>query len=133
MIAAASVKDQELPITAKRPGVNHPTVAGRGYLGARVGCNRNALLSSTNAVGRTELANARPVHRQRQMPAIRRECNRGREPARIFQRGKIGTGGVCLDGAGIEACLARIAVEILFELADQVLEIVDLMGEIGSV
>src|SRR5580704_7051793 len=130
MIPAAGIKDQELAITAKRSGVNNPTIARGSNLGARTGCDGQSLLSSTGAVRGAELANPRSIDRQTQMPAIRRECNGGREPAGILQSGQIGARGVFLDGAGVEAGLPGGAVESLLELADEVLEVVDLMRQI---
>src|SRR5580692_2839718 len=67
------------------------------------------------------------------MPAIRRERNGGREPAGILQSGQVGARGVFLDGAGVEAGLPGGAVEALLELADEVLEVVDLMREVSRV
>ena len=67
------------------------------------------------------------------MPAIRRKGNRGREPAGILQSGQVGARGVFLDGAGVEAGLPGGGVEALLELADEVLEVVDLMREVGGV
>src|SRR5580692_2546878 len=64
------------------------------------------------------------------MPAIRRERNGGREPAGILQSGQVGARGVFFDGTGIEAGLPGGAVEALLELADEVLEIVDLMRQV---
>ncbi len=68
-----------------------------------------------------------------QMPAIRHKRNRGREPAGILQSGQVGARGIFLDGAGIEAGLPGGAVEPLLELADEVLEVVDLVGEVRGV
>src|ERR1700719_683972 len=130
MIPAAGIEDQELAITAKRPGVNNPAVARGSNLGARTGCDGQSLLGSTGTVRGAELANPRSIDRQTQMPAIRRECNGGREPAGIFQSGQIGARGVFLDGAGVEAGLPGGAVEALLELADEVLEVVDLMRQV---
>src|SRR5580658_3863394 len=98
-----------------------------------MGCEGQSLLSSTAAVRGAELPNPRPVDRQMQMPAIRRERNRGREPARVLQSGQIGARGVFLDGAGVETGLPGGGVEPLLELADEVLEVVDLMREVGGV
>src|SRR5580704_1897286 len=130
MIPAAGIEDQELAITAKRPGVNNPAVARGSNLGARMGCDGQALLRATGAIRGPELANPRSVDRQTQMPAIRRECNRGREPAGVLQSGQIGTRGVFLDGAGVEAGLPGGAVEALLEPADEVLEVVDLVRQV---
>src|SRR5580700_12289791 len=98
-----------------------------------MGCDGQALLSSTAAVRGAELANPRAVYRQMQMPAIRRECNRGREPAGILQSGQIGARGVFLDGAGVEAGLPGGGVEPLLEPADEVFEVVDLVREVRGV
>src|SRR5580692_3995775 len=130
MIPAAGIEDQELAITAKRPGVNNPSITRGGNLGAGTGCDGQSLLSSTGAVRGAELANPRSVDRQTQMPAIRRERNSWREPAGILQSGQIGARGVFLDGAGVEAGLPGGAVEALLELADEVLEVVDLMRQL---
>src|SRR5579864_131594 len=130
MIPAAGIEDQELAITAKRPGVNNPTVARGSNLGARMGCDGQSLLSSTGAVRGAELADPRAVDRQTQMPAIRRECNRGREPAGILQGGQIRPRGVFFDGAGVDTGLPGLCVEALLELADEVLEIVDLVRQV---
>src|ERR1700730_7998947 len=130
MIPAAGIEDQELAITAKRPGVNNPTIARGSNLGASTGRDAKSLLSSTGAVRGADLANPRSVDRQTQMPAIRRECNGGREPAGVLQGGQIGARGVFLDGAGVEAGLPGGAVEALLELADEVLEVVGLMRQV---
>src|SRR5579862_3139378 len=130
MIPAAGIEDQELAITAKRPGVNNPAVTRGSNLGARTGCDRKSLLGSTGTVRGAELANPRSVDRQTQMPAIRRECNRGREPARVLQGGQVGARGVLLDGAGVETGLAGGGVEPLLELGNEILEVVDLMREV---
>src|SRR5260370_28211671 len=106
MIAAAGIEDQELAITAKRPGVNNPTIARGSNLGARTGCDGQSLLSSTGAVRGAELANPRSIDRQTQMPAIRRERNGGRGPARLLPSGQIGARGGFPDGAGCGAGLA---------------------------
>src|SRR5580704_14781116 len=98
-----------------------------------MGCNGQSLLGSTGAVGGAELADPRAVDRQMQMPAIRHKRNRGREPAGILQSGQVGARGVFLDGAGVEAGLPGGAVEPLLELADEVLEVVDLVGEVRGV
>src|SRR5580698_6909069 len=98
-----------------------------------MGCNGQSLLGSTGAVGGAELADPRPIDRQMQMPAIRHKCNRGREPAGVLQSGQIGARGVFLDGAGVEAGLPGGGVEPLLELADEILEVVDLMGKVGGV
>src|SRR5580704_1935788 len=105
MIPAAGIKDQELAITAKRSGVNNPSIARGSNLGARTGCDGQSLLSSTGTVRGAELANPRSIDRQTQMPAIRRECNGGREPAGVLQGGQIGARGVFLDGGGDEGGL----------------------------
>src|ERR1700732_1895817 len=133
MISAAGIEDQELAITAERPGIDDPAVAWGSYLGARVGCDGKSLLGSTGAVGGAELADSRPVDRQAQMPAIRRERHCRRHAARILQRGQIRARRVLLDGAGVGAGLAGGAGESLFELADEVLEIVDLMRQVQGV
>src|SRR5215472_763870 len=132
MIPAASIEDQEFAVTTERPGIDDPAVTWRSYLGASVGCDGNALLSSAGAVGSAELANPRAVDRQPQMAAIRGKRHRRREPAGILQCRKVGAGGIGLDGAGLVARVARRAVEALFELADQILQVVDLAGEIGG-
>src|ERR1700689_4591456 len=98
-----------------------------------MGCDGQTLLSSTSAVGGAELANPRPIDRQMQMPAIRHKRNRGREPAGILQSGQIGTRGVFLDAAGVETGLPGGGVEPLLELRNEVLEVVDLMREVGGV
>src|SRR3984957_20559405 len=98
-----------------------------------MGCDGQSLLSSAAAVRGAELANPRPIDRQMQMPAIRRERNRRREPAGVLQSGQIGTRGVFLDGAGVETGLPGRGVEPLLELADEVLEVVDLVGEVRGV
>src|ERR1700756_3465921 len=64
------------------------------------------------------------------MPAIRRERNGGGESPWILQSGQVGARGVFFDGAGVEACLPGGAVEALLELADEVLEVVDLMRQV---
>src|SRR5579864_8450754 len=133
MIPAAGIEDQELAITAKRPGVNNPTVARGSNLGARMGCDGQPLLSSTGAVRGAELADPGTVDRQTQMPAIRRECNRGREPAGVLQSGKVRARGVFLDGTGVETGLPGGGVEPLLQLGNEVLEVVDLMREVGGV
>src|SRR6202035_3905819 len=130
MIPAAGIEDQELAITAKRPGVNNPTIARGSNLGARTGYDGQSLLSSTGTVRGAELANPRSIDRQTQMPAIRRARNGARAPAGILQSGKVGARGVYLDGAGVEAGLPGGAVEALLELADEVLEVVDLMRQV---
>src|ERR1700692_3569329 len=129
MIPAAGIEDQELAITAKRTGVNNPTVARGCNLGARTGRDGQSLLSSTGAVRGAELANPRSIGRQTEMPAIRRECNGGRESAGILQGGQIGARGVFLDGAGVEAGLPGGAVEALLQLADEGLGVVGLMRQ----
>src|SRR4029077_3620971 len=133
MIPAAGIEDQELAITAKRPGVNNPTIARGSNLGARMGCDGQPLLSSTGAVRGAELAEPGAVDRQTQMPAIRRKCNCGREPAGILQGGEIRPCGVFLDGAGVDAGLPGFCVEALLELADEVLEVADLMRQVRGV
>ena len=47
-----------------------------------------------------------------------------------FKAAQVGAGGVFLDGAGVEAGLPGGAVEPLLELADEVLEVVDLMRQV---
>src|ERR1700722_3097428 len=98
-----------------------------------MGCDGQTLLSSTSAVGGAELANPRPIDRQMQMPAIRHKRNRRRKPAGILQSGQIGTRGVFLYGAGVETGLPSRGVEPLLELADEVLEVVNLVGEVRGV
>ena len=90
-------------------------------------------MNSTGTVRGAELADPRAVDRQTQMPAIRRKRNRGREPAGILQRGQIGARGVFLDGAGVEAGLPGSGVEPLLELADEVLEVIDLVRQLCGV
>ena len=69
MIAAAGIEDQELPIAAKPPGVNNPTVAGRGDFATGPGGDRQTFLSSAQTIGPAELPNAGAVDRQAQTPA----------------------------------------------------------------
>src|ERR1051326_3968263 len=125
MIPAAGIKDQELPIAAKWSGVNHPTVAWRGYLRALMGRDRQPLLGSTGAVRCTEAANRHAVDGQTQLAARRRERHGWRQPAGIAQRGKLRLGRILLDRALRGACRTRCRIEGLLELGDQVLEIVD--------
>src|ERR1051326_806198 len=125
MIPAAGIKDQELPIAAKWSGVNHPTVAWRGYLRALMGRDRQPLLGSTGAVRCTEAANRHAVDGQTQLAARRRERHGWRQPAGIAQRGKLRLGRILLDRALRGACRTRCRIEVLLELGDQVLEIVD--------
>src|SRR5580704_16142357 len=98
-----------------------------------MGCARKSLLRSTGAVRGAELADPGAVDRQTQMPAIRRECNCGREPAGVLQSGKVGARGVFLDGTGVETGLPGGSVEPLLQLGNEVLEVVDLMREVGGV
>src|SRR5277367_3416084 len=98
-----------------------------------MGCDGQSLLGSTGAVRGAELANPRSIDRQMQMPAIRHKRNRGREPAGILQGGQVGAGGVFLDGAGVETGLPGGGVEPLLELADEVLEVVDLVRQVRGV
>src|ERR1700724_2589814 len=100
MIPAAGIEDQELAITAKRTGVNNPTIARGSYLGPRTGCDGQSLLSSTGAVRGAELANPRSIDRQTQMPAIRRECNGGGEPAGGLHGCQVGARSLFLHCAG---------------------------------
>src|SRR5208282_2167520 len=132
MIPAAGIEDQELPIAAKWAGVNNPTVARGGNLGAGVGCDGESLLGSADAIGGTELADSHPVDRQTQVPASRRERHRRRKAARIPECGEVGARRIFLDRAGLDASLAGGAIESLFELGDEILQIVDLMRQLRS-
>src|SRR5579863_6988176 len=130
MIPAAGIQDQELAITAKRSGVNYPTVAWRRDLRAAMTGDRQTLLGSTGAVGATELANPHAVDRQVQVAARGREGDSGREPARIVERGDIGPAVLGRAGGGVSGAID--AVESRLEFGDQVLEAIDLAGEIGG-
>src|SRR5579859_5892769 len=130
MIAAAGIKDQELPIAAKWAGVNYPAVAWRGDLCALMGGNRKPLLGSTGAVDRAKAANRHAVDRQMQLAARRRKGNRRRQTAGIAQGGKLRLRCVLLDRALQRARRTRCRIEVLLELGDQVLEIVDATRQI---
>ena len=86
MIPAAGIQDQELPIAAKRAGVNYPAIARRCDLRAGVSANRQALLRSTNAVGAAKIADFRTINGQAQMSAHRRKGDRRREAPWILER-----------------------------------------------
>src|SRR6202051_845154 len=103
MIPAAGVEDQELPITAKRPGVNNPTVARRGNLGAAMGGNGKALLASVDAVGIAKLPNFHAVDRETQMAPGLGEAPRRRHAARVLQGREIGARRILLDSPGLTA------------------------------
>src|ERR1700728_358842 len=112
MIPAASIQDQELPIAAKWSGVNYPTVAWRGDLGAGMRGDGLAFLGSTDAIGCAELANFRAIDGQTQMSARCREGDRRGQPAGVFERREVGPGRILLDparfgmggsGGGVEA------------------------------
>src|SRR6202049_3054235 len=51
MIPATGIEDQELSVAAKRPGVNHPAITRGCDLGAGPGCQGNAFLYATSAIG----------------------------------------------------------------------------------
>src|ERR1700761_2933931 len=116
MIAAAGIKDQELPIAAKRAGVNYPTVARGGDLRALVGRDRKTLLGSTGAVRRAETANRHPVDRKMQLAAGCSERHGGRHPPRIAERGKLRLCRVLLDRPRRSPCRARCRIETLLQL-----------------
>src|SRR5208282_2178728 len=130
MIAAAGVQYQELPITAKWAGVNDPTVAWGGDLRPGAGGDGESLLGSAEAVGGAKLADSHAVHRQAQVPACGSERYRRGEAAGIVERGDVGS--PLLGGAGGDVSRAGGAVEARFELADQVLETVDLARQVGG-
>src|SRR5258708_37630315 len=68
MISAASVQDQELSVGPERSRIDDPAVSRRRHLGTGSTCDRNALLGSTEAVRRAELANLGAIERQRYPP-----------------------------------------------------------------
>src|SRR5579863_4930838 len=121
MITAAGIEDQELAIAAKRTGVNHPTVAGRGDLRARKSGDRLSSLGSIGPIGSAEVADFCTIDRQVQMAAHGGKRHRGREPPWILKRGKIRPGGILLDRTGLGMRHAGGWIEVRFELADQFL------------
>src|SRR5579864_7104069 len=88
MIAGAGIEDQELAIIAERTRVNDPTIAWRGDLRAGTSREGKALLGAPGPVGRAKLLDSDAVDRQRKLALGGRECDRGRQPARIAERRK---------------------------------------------
>src|SRR5215472_9305340 len=100
MIAATGIQDQELAIAAKRSGVNNPTVAGRGYLGARM-----------SGVRAAEVADFHSVNRQPQAPAHGGKSDCRCKPARILERRERWAGRILFDRAGLGMRVARRWIE----------------------
>src|SRR5215472_2423698 len=111
MIAATGIQDQELAIAAKRSGVNNPTVAGRGYLGARMSGDRLSLLGSTRGVRAAEVADFHSVNRQPQAPAHGGKSDCRCKPARILERRQRWAGRILFDRAGLGMRVARRWIE----------------------
>src|SRR5580693_3652844 len=133
MIPAASVEDQELPVTAKRSGVNNPAVAGGGNIRAGAGRDGEAFLGPTDPVRCAEFTDPYAIDRKMQMPACRRECNGRCHSAWVVECREVGPCRILFDGAGLQAGFAAGAVETLLQLADQVLQAVGLVGQVGGV
>src|SRR5258708_38025349 len=86
MISAASVQDQELSVGPERSRIDDPAVSRRRHLGTGSACDRNALLGSTEAIRRAELANLGAVERQRYPPLGGGESDGWRKTAGVIER-----------------------------------------------
>src|SRR6266700_1900983 len=86
MISAASVQDQELSVGPERSRIDDPAVGRRRHLGTGSACDRNALLGSTEAIRRAELANLDAVERQRYPPLGGGESDGRRQTAGVIER-----------------------------------------------
>src|SRR5258708_34723608 len=86
MISAASVQDQELSVGPERSRIDDPAVGRRRHLGTSTACDRNALLGSTEAVRRAELANLDAAQRQPQPALGSRESDGRRQAAGVVER-----------------------------------------------
>ena len=90
MIPAAGIEDQELPVRAERPGIDHPAVARRGDLGAGPGGDR--LCPFRCRRGRPRPPNSRirtPLTGSGRCPRRRGKSNSRREPAGVLERRQI--------------------------------------------
>src|SRR5262249_17710245 len=133
MITAAGIEDQELAIAAKPASVNNPTVAGRGNRAAGPGRNREAFLSSARAIGAAEFANAGAVDRQAQPPTQVGKGDCRDQAARIAERSEFRLRCV-FDNPAVRITHGALgAVKAGFEFGNQILDRVDLVGEVGGV
>src|ERR1700733_7562947 len=133
MIPAASVQDQELPIAPKCAGVNHPTVTRRRDLRAGPGSDGKPLLGSAGAIGTAEFADSGAIDRQTQTPSQVGEGDSRGQAAGVAKRGEVGPRRILRNSPiGIQR-RARRRIETRFELGDEVLDVVDLVREIGCV
>src|SRR5262249_8055163 len=124
------IEDQELSVAAEGAGVNNPAVTRCCDLRPRTGRQRNALFDTANPVGRAEFAKFRAVHRQREYTFGRGEGDRGTGPGRVLESGWIDLATRRRRALLAGGCrgLGR-ALQVLFHLADQALEAVDLLGQ----
>ena len=120
-----------MPIAAKRPGVNNPTVARRGDLRAgRAAMERPFWVPPTPS----EAPNSRiftPLTGKRRCPRVDAKATAGDSRPGSLECREVGPGGVFLDRTGARVRGAGGGIESRFELGDQVLEAVDLAGQIG--
>src|SRR5260370_33044784 len=86
MISATSVQDQELSVGPERSRIDDPAVGRRRHLGTGSACDRNALLGSTEAIRRAELANLDAMERQRYPPLGGGKSDRRRKTAGVIER-----------------------------------------------
>ena len=57
----------------------------------------------------------------------------GAMPAGVLERGEVGSGRVLFDARALASRAARVrTIEVRFELGDEILEVVDLMRQIGG-
>src|ERR1700719_404561 len=66
MIPAPGIKDQELSVASKRPGVNNPAITRCCDLGSGAGCQGNAFFQATGAIGTAKIANLDAINRHRE-------------------------------------------------------------------
>src|SRR6476469_3088760 len=128
MIAAADIEDQEVAIRPECPSVYHPSIGRGSHLCASSGGNGKAFFGPTVAIRGTKFLQPYAVNRTWNPPAQRSESNGRRQApgvAKRRQRGPVvGPRGL----ARIACCL----VKPLFELGDQILQIVHFAGEATS-
>ena len=126
MIPAAGIQDQELPIAAKRSGVNHPSVAWGGNLGSGPGGDRDALLGPADAIGPAERADWHAIDRQMHVSAHVGEGDRGGQAAGVAESRELRLCRVVGNSVGGIVRRAGRGIEAGFELGDQILDRIDL-------
>src|SRR5262249_2478458 len=121
VIPTAGIQNQQLSVGAVWRRVDHPSVAGGRYLGTWARHDRDPLFGATDSIGCSETLGLHAIHRQRQKSLGRSKCDRGTEPA--------WTGRVLLIASSHERPRWPRR-RLLFKLADQVSEVVDLASQL---